>query len=240
MNHPNYDAFWQAQAVNLILKKTTVPNLNVAGWWDQEDYYGPLKIYDELEKNDATDHKNYLVVGPWRHGGWGGAGSKLGPIEFGADQSLYFREKIEAPWFAYFLKDKGTLHQPEAMAFETGRNSWESYQAWPPVDGIQQRTLNFAASEKLTFDAPKDAGDTFDSYVSDPAHPVLIVIDPFRQRTAWAHNGMNGWFRINVSSINAPTCSAMRRTHFQRRSRSRAMWSRTYSPQPQAPIQIGS
>jgi len=24
VNHPNYDAFWQAQAMNLILKKSTV------------------------------------------------------------------------------------------------------------------------------------------------------------------------------------------------------------------------
>src|ERR1017187_5690171 len=118
VNHPNYDSFWKDQVVNLILKKTTVPNLNVAGWWDQEDYYGPMKIYETLEKQDAEDHKNYLVVGPWRHGGWGGVGTKLGPIEFGADQSLYYREKIEVPWFAYWLKDKGQLHQPEAMAFE--------------------------------------------------------------------------------------------------------------------------
>jgi hypothetical protein len=175
VNHPNYDSFWQAQAVNLILKKTTVPNLNVAGWWDQEDYYGPMKIYEELEKRDGEDHKNYVVIGPWRHGGWGGAGAKLGPIEFGADQSLYFREKIEAPWFAYWLKDKGALHQPEAMAFETGRNSWESYGAWPPRDGIQQRKLNFAADSKLSFEPSRNTG--FDSYVSDPAHPV-----PYRHR----------------------------------------------------------
>ena len=153
VNHPNYDSFWKDQTVNLILKKTTVPNLNVAGWWDQEDYYGPMKIYEELEKQDAQDHKNYVVMGPWRHGGWGGVGTKLGPIEFGGDQSLYFREKIEAPWFAYWLKDKGQLHQPEAMAFETGRNSWENYNAWPPTEGIQQRHLNFAGNSKLSFDA---------------------------------------------------------------------------------------
>ena len=67
--------------MNLILTKTTVPNLNVAGWWDQEDYYGPVKIYETLEKNDA-DHKNYLVVGPWRHGGWGGDGKIAGADRF--------------------------------------------------------------------------------------------------------------------------------------------------------------
>ena len=49
-----------------------VPNLNVAGWWDQEDFYGPVKVYDLFEKLD-TNRLNYLVVGPWNHGGWNGA-----------------------------------------------------------------------------------------------------------------------------------------------------------------------
>lgn len=177
VNHPNYDSFWQSEATHRELTKTTVPNLNVAGWWDQEDYYGPMKIYDTLEKNDP-DHKNYLVVGPWRHGGWGGEGKNLGPIDFDGDQSLYFREKIEAPWFAYWLKDKGQLNQPEAIAFETGRNTWERYNAWPPTDGIEKRKLYTSSNGALSFDPPRDASDNaFDAYLSDPAHPV-----PYRHR----------------------------------------------------------
>lgn len=190
VNHPNYDSFWQQQAVNLILTKTTVPNLNVAGWWDQEDYYGPVKIYETLEKNDAADHKNYLVIGPWRHGGWGGEGKNLGPIEFDGDQSKYFREKIEAPWFAYWLKDKGSLQQPEAMTFETGHNSWERYDAWPPRDGIQMRKLYMTSGNTLSFDAPRDTSDAaVDTYISDPAHPV-----PYRHRPIKAtYDGNSGW-----------------------------------------------
>jgi putative CocE/NonD family hydrolase len=192
VNHPNYDSFWKQEAVQLILTKTTVPNLNVAGWWDQEDYWGPMKIYQTLEKSD-TDHKNYLVVGPWRHGGWGGDGKNLGPIDFGEDQSKYFREKIEAPWFAYWLKDKGQLHQPEAMTFETGHNSWESYDAWPPKEGIQMRKLYTGTAGVLSYDVPRDASDNaFDSYVSDPAHPV-----PYRHRpippTYSANSGWTQW-----------------------------------------------
>jgi len=189
VNHPNYDPFWQQQAVNLILKKTTIPNLNVAGWWDQEDYYGPMKIYETLEKSD-TDHKNYLVVGPWRHGGWGGEGTSLGPIDFGRDQSKYFRESIEAPWFAYWLKDKGVLNQPEAMTFETGRNTWERYEAWPPRDGIRMRKLYTGSNGTLSFDAPRDASENaFDSYLSDPAHPV-----PYRHRPIPpTYSNNSGW-----------------------------------------------
>jgi putative CocE/NonD family hydrolase len=192
VNHPNYDSFWQSQAVQLILTKSSVPNLNVAGWWDQEDYYGPMKIYETLEKSDS-DHKNHLVVGPWRHGGWGGEGKTLGPIDFSGDQSQYFREKIEMPWFAYWLKDKGSLNQPEAMVFETGRNSWQSYATWPPQDGIEKRKLYTSAAGALSFDAPHDSSDrAFDSYVSDPAHPV-----PYRHRpippTYSSNSGWTQW-----------------------------------------------
>jgi uncharacterized protein len=42
VNHPDYDAFWKRQAFAPWLNRVTVPTLNVAGWWDQEDFYGPL------------------------------------------------------------------------------------------------------------------------------------------------------------------------------------------------------
>src|SRR5262249_9162778 len=48
--HPNYDAFWHRQAMARIMTRVGVPTLNVAGWWDQEDFYGPVTIYDALEK----------------------------------------------------------------------------------------------------------------------------------------------------------------------------------------------
>src|SRR5487761_2086687 len=64
VNHPNYDTFWQKQAVAPYLTAVKVPMLNVAGWWVQEDFYGPVKIYETLEKHDHH-HWNYLAVGPW-------------------------------------------------------------------------------------------------------------------------------------------------------------------------------
>ncbi|MGH7527138.1 MAG: CocE/NonD family hydrolase, partial [Gemmatimonadales bacterium] len=110
--HPNYDAFWQRQAMRQYLTRVTAPTLNVAGWWDQEDFYGPLTIYRELEKHDA-EGRNLLVVGPWRHGGWSsGTGQKLGNIDFGSPTGEYYRTRIEAPFFAFHLKHQGALVQP--------------------------------------------------------------------------------------------------------------------------------
>ena len=175
--HPNYDAFWQRQAMKPYLTQVTVPTLNVAGWWDQEDFYGPVTIYRELEKHDRQN-QNFLVVGPWRHGGWdGGPGQKLGKIDFGSPTGEYFRVHIQAPFFAYYLKSKGTLSQPEATVFESGSNKWRTFDSWPPKSAMK-KSLYFHAGGKLSFDPPTVAeASSNDSYVSDPANPV-----PYRPR----------------------------------------------------------
>jgi putative CocE/NonD family hydrolase len=176
--HPNYDEFWQQQALVNQLKKVTVPIMHVAGWWDQEDFYGPVKAYEILEKMDSAN-VNHLVVGPWNHGGWNRlTGDKLGNVDFGSPASQYFRANIFAPWFAYYLKDKGQLRQPEAITFETGSNRWTSFAAWPPRTNVNSRNLYFGANGKLSFEPPTSISDSqFDEYVSDPAHPV-----PYRPR----------------------------------------------------------
>ena len=174
VEHPNHD-FWKQNAVTSYLKHTTVPNLNVAGWYDQEDFVGPTRIYATLEKTDK-DRLNYFVAGPWNHGGWmRSSGRKLGDIDWGSDTSKEYRANILAPWFAHWLH--GTpLHQPEAVTFQTGSNTWKRYEEWPPKQGMTLKKLYFRAGGGLSFDAPTDGG-AYDSYVSDPANPV-----PYRAR----------------------------------------------------------
>lgn len=192
--HPNYDAFWQKQAMAPYLTRVTVPTLNVAGWWDQEDFYGPLKIYQTLEKHDSKS-MNYFIAGPWNHGGWNRAeGSKLGKIDFESATSKYFREKIQAPWFAHFLKDKGASEWPEAITFQTGSNTWRSYEQWPPRKNIAERKLYFHANNRLSFDPPQQESDReFDSYVSDPAHPVPYRPRPIEPTYYPAGSGWSTW-----------------------------------------------
>jgi putative CocE/NonD family hydrolase len=187
VNHPNYDASWRKQAFAPYIAAPKVPNLNVGGWWDQEDFYGPLKIYDLFEQNDPN-HLNYLVVGPWNHGGWARAdGSRLGEIPFDSNTSKYFRTEIEAPWFAYWLHDKGSGNFPEAEVFQSGANRWERYDSWPPRSA-KQTNLYFQPGGRLSFDAPSEGGESFDSYVSDPAHPV-----PYRHRPISPTYPGGGW-----------------------------------------------
>ncbi len=177
VEHPNYDAFWQRQAMKPYLKRVTMPTLNVAGWWDQEDFYGPVTIYRELEKHDARS-ENSLVVGPWWHGGWSnGPGQKIGAIDFGSATGEYYRQKIQAPFFAHYLKDRGTFTPSEATVFESGSNIWRTFSAWPPKEAVT-RSLYFHEGGRLSFSPPSaGAGAGVDRFVSDPAKPV-----PYRKR----------------------------------------------------------
>jgi len=174
VEHPNHD-FWKQHAVTTFLTHTTVPNLNVSGWYDQEDFVGPTRIYSALEKTDQ-DHLNYFVAGPWNHGGWMDiSGRKLGDIDWGSDTSRYFRANVLAPWFAHFLHDK-PLNLAEAVTFQTGSNIWKNYQEWPPKKNVTEKKLYLRSSGKLSFDAPSES-EAFDSYISDPQNPV-----PYRPR----------------------------------------------------------
>jgi putative CocE/NonD family hydrolase len=183
VKHPNYDEFWQKQSTPYRLGAPTVPNLHVAGWWDQEDFYGPLKAYEVLEKKDI-DHKNFIVIGPWNHGGWArGKKESLGNIKFGTPTAEKFRKEIQAPWFSFYLKGKGDGKFAEAVTFQTGSNTWKSYDVWPPVNLTATRNLYFQSNGRLSFTAPVDA-DGSDSYLSDPFHPV-----PYRSRPVEATYG---------------------------------------------------
>ena len=189
VKHPDYDAFWKRQGFEPWLTRVTVPTMNVAGWWDQEDFYGPIKIYELLERHD-TKKQNFLVVGPWNHGGWSRSdGAKLGPVDFGSPTAVYYRKNILAPFFAYYLKDKGAANRSEAVTFRTGSNQWVEHDEWPPRQNVVAKKLYFQPDGKLSFDPPPaNSQAAFDSFVSDPARPV-----PYRKRPIEVRSGWTTW-----------------------------------------------
>lgn len=172
MEHGDYDEYWKRQDVLPHLNKIQHAILNVAGWFDAEDFYGPMSIYYTIEKNNPKN-QNMLVVGPWRHGGWArGKGDSLGNIRFHSDTSMYFQNKVEFPFFLYHLKGKGKLALPEALVFETGTNEWKSYDHWPPRKTIQ-KNLYLQADGKLSFSKPEEISEqAHDGFISNPDNPV--------------------------------------------------------------------
>jgi uncharacterized protein len=178
IEHPDYDEFWKKEAWVNQLHASTVPNLNVAGFWDQEDPWGPWQIFRHAQENDPQ-HTNFIVAGPWFHGEWWAPkGESIGIIPFGGHETAReFRENIEAPFFRHYLHGEGDKPQWQASTFQSGSNTWHTYSVWPPREA-KNTNLYLHADGKLSFSAP-DAGNgkQYREYVSDPANPV-----PYRQR----------------------------------------------------------
>ena len=57
VEHPDYDDFWKKEAWVRQLHASTVPNLNVAGFWDQEDPWGPWQIFRHAAETRSRPHK---------------------------------------------------------------------------------------------------------------------------------------------------------------------------------------
>jgi uncharacterized protein len=169
--HPNYDEFWQARNLLPHLKKVAPAVMTVGGWFDAEDLYGALKTYRAIEDANPGIF-NVLVMGPWRHGGWSrGTGDRLGNISFDSKTSEFFQENIERPFFDHYLKGKTERPLPEASVFETGANHWRTFDHWPPRT-TEEKSLYFSGRGQLAFDAPLEAGDASDEFISDPSKPV--------------------------------------------------------------------
>ncbi|HEY7428744.1 MAG TPA: CocE/NonD family hydrolase [Gemmataceae bacterium] len=173
MKHGTYDDFWKSRNLRQHLKAIKPAVMTVGGWFDAENLFGTLETYRKVEAT-SEGRTNVLVMGPWRHGGWGrGAGESLGQVSFNSKTAEFFREKIELPFFEFHLKGAGEFKHPEAWVFETGTNQWRKHDAWPPKTA-QRKSLYLHAKGRLSWKTPEENGteENCDEYLSDPSKPV--------------------------------------------------------------------
>ena len=204
LTEPAYTKFWQDMAVQPHLHKPEVPTLEVGGYWDQEDMWGPQAEYAALRPNEAANdpqHRVFLILGPWSHGGWSrppgdSLGGKFGKFTFsGQETSTYYRATIEAPFFEFYLKGVQGFDLQDTASFRTGQDQWQTYARWPPStspgSGFHLGRLYLAPDRTATFTAP---GGEYDkvaaAYVSDPADPV-----PYRHRPIQSTYGEGSLWR---------------------------------------------
>src|SRR5262249_21867646 len=187
LEHPSYDEYWRAQAVDRILavEPLQVPTMLVDSLWDQEDIYGAIAVYKAIKPKDTNNDRVFLVLGPWHHGQGIGDGSTLGALKFHADTALYFRQEILRPFLARYLKDGAARGDVAPVsAFETGTNRWLRLPAWPAgcESGctLKPTPLYLKTGLKLSWETSKSGDAAYDEYVSDPAKPVPFVSRPVR------------------------------------------------------------
>jgi len=178
---PSYGPYWRDCAADQWFEapKRMVPTLHVHGLWDQEDIYGSPAAYAALEKHDGANDTNFFVAGPWYHGQHFADGSRLGALAFGEDTAARFRDDVLGPFLRRFLAGDESVAVPAPVTvFETGRDRWRHFDAWPPRD-VTPRNLYLQPGGGLGFSAPP-AGAAPAEYVSDPAKPV-----PYEPRPNW-------------------------------------------------------
>ena len=178
LEHPAYDSVWSSRGVQHSLNSVAVPTLTVGGYYDQEDMFGPQIEYESLEPHD-TNHQNFLVLGPWRHGSWNSSARHLGNLDYTEPIGKEFRAQIEARFFAHYLKDEpgsnaSGFDLENTASFQTGSNTWKRYAHFPPKES-QPTSLHLQGAGTLSFGDSTTAAKA--SFVSDPANPV-----PYRHR----------------------------------------------------------
>jgi putative CocE/NonD family hydrolase len=178
MAHPDYDSFWKIEAWVSQLHGASVPNLNVSGFWDQEDPWGPWQIFRHAQEHDP-DHTNVMVAGPWFHGEWQSPdGDRIGILPFGGHKtSLEFRKDIQAAFFRYYLHGEGSKPDWLVTTFQTGSNTWHSYSNWPPAEA-KPTNLYLHDDGTLSFAPGAKGGPGYLEYISDPANPVPYRVRP--------------------------------------------------------------
>jgi uncharacterized protein len=186
LGHSTYDDYWKARNIRPHLKNVRPAVLVVGGWFDAEDMFGSLRTYEAIEQQ-SPHNNNYIVMGPWTHGGWAAASWKsFGVLDFGQNVNDYYHS-VETRFFNYYLKDQDSLNLSEATVFETGTNQWKNYSTWPPAEA---RRVKFLLRENKRLSSATDSAQPlsarppssqlpetggFDEYISDPANPVPYI-----------------------------------------------------------------
>jgi len=178
LEHPAYDSVWSSRGVEHALKAVTVPTLTVGGYYDQEDMFGPQEEYARLEPHDAN-HQNFLVLGPWRHGGWSSNLRNIANLDYPESVGKECRAQIEAKFFAHYLKDAPGANAAgfdleDTASYQTGSDTWKRYAHFPPKES-QPTGLHLGAGGLLSWSDATAPAKT--AWVSDPANPV-----PYRHR----------------------------------------------------------
>ena len=172
MQHGTYDEFWKARNLRPHLKNIKPAVMTVGGWFDAEDLFGALETYKHVEAQqpgaepagDGALVPRRLV--PRRRA------TRLGDVSFNAKTADFYREKIELPFFEFYLKGKGPSSIPRPGSSRPAR-TMAAIRRLAAQGGPAEVALPARRRQARLRPAGRrrpEAG--YDEYVSDPAKPV--------------------------------------------------------------------
>ncbi|MHA1746353.1 MAG: CocE/NonD family hydrolase [Promethearchaeota archaeon] len=181
LEHPDFDDLWKARSTSdEDCSKITIPMLHITGWHD-DSLTGTLWGYHKLVQFSPNPDQQYLLIGPWNHGGTGNPQQKLRGIDYGPQSVLNMRE-FHLKWFDYWLKgiENEVITWKKTQVFLLGKNEWQKMDDhWPPANNSTLELYldsdgNANSSEgsgRLLFTSPSE--EIKDTFRYDPKNPVL-------------------------------------------------------------------
>ncbi|MCR9174210.1 MAG: CocE/NonD family hydrolase, partial [bacterium] len=174
--NPYFNSIWQFSANNSWYPQDIhIPTLQIGGWYDHN--ISRMMDWYEATRNSAlpaVQDEQWLLVGPWVHGGTGIAfvGSNVqGELTY--PNAEYVNNDMTLEFFDYYLLD--------------------SLNGWDATDKITYYNMgddNWLSSNNATIDAPlndvlflndagilsvNDTGTSSTTFVSDPANPSPTI-----------------------------------------------------------------
>lgn len=184
LEHPTFDEWWQAKTMGPAdYAAMDLPALFITGNFDPS--MGTMTAWDGVCANAPERDDRQLLIGPWDHGQvYIGGGERYGPFEIdpAASADPY---PIRLAFYDRHLRNRGDGPDlgGKAKVYITGRNRYESFDAFPPKE-VRKRDV-FLASDgrangaygggRLVFSADAIAGAP-DRMRADPELPFIPTL----------------------------------------------------------------
>jgi putative CocE/NonD family hydrolase len=186
LTETDYNDYWKQRgyAIDQYYEEhADVPTIYLGGWYDSYARGTPAN-YIALSRMKRSPQ--YLIMGPWTHGGW--AASYAGDVEFGPDAAMDDYNGYRLRWFDRWLKqiDNGVDREQPVRLFVMGggdsrkdRNGrlshggiWRDALDWP-LPGTRYENYYLHADGTLAPSLPPPSEPS--SYTFDPRDPVPTI-----------------------------------------------------------------
>jgi hypothetical protein len=168
-------SYWASDSHFQDYERIDLPVLHITGWYDGS-LVGELEIYEQMLRFSPAAARQYLLVGPWNHGGTRRPLAQLGPLRFG-DAAILDMDAVHLRWFDHWLRsspDPEISGGPWVKIFTMGTNRWRDLRCWPP-QGFKAHILYFHSAGSAnsragdgSLDTAEPSRERSDSYRYDP------------------------------------------------------------------------
>lgn len=149
LDHPAADAYWQALSPSAAQYRAIgIPTLTIVGHYDA-DQAGALEHYRRHAQNtEDGGARDYLLIGPWDHGGTREPRRNVGGLDFGAE-SVIDMLGLHVAWYDWTMKGaaRPAFLRDRVTWYTVGPNSWSHSSALATVP-TKPLTLYMSAADR--------------------------------------------------------------------------------------------